>query len=57
MHQLTAQVPVDSTKLEELEETITFITRSMSKYNLYYFYKVVINTRASKYFTTKYRQF
>jgi len=57
MHQLTAQVLIDSIKLEELEETNTFTTKSTFKYNLHYFYKVVINTRASKYFTAKYKQF
>ena len=57
MHQLTAQVLIDSTKLEEPKETNTFTIRSTSKYNLYYFYRVVINTRASKYFTAKYKQF
>ena len=57
MHQLTAQVPINSTKLEKLKETNTFITRSISKYNLYYIYKVIINTRALKYFIAGYRQF
>jgi len=40
---------MDSTKLKELEETNTFTTRSTFKYNLHHFYKVVINTGASKY--------
>ena len=57
MHQLTAQVPVDSTKLEELEETNTFTTRSTSRYDLHYFYRVVIDTGASKYSTAGYGQF
>jgi hypothetical protein len=57
MHQLIAQVPINSTKLEELKETDTFTTRSTSKYNLYHFYKVVINTRALKYSIARYKQF
>ena len=57
MHQLIAQVPIDSIKLKELEETNTFTTKSTSKYNSYYFYKVVINTGASKYSIAGYKQF
>jgi hypothetical protein len=55
MHRLIAQVPINTTKLEEIKETITFITRSMSKYNSHYFYRVVIDTGASKYSITGYR--
>ena len=53
LHQLTAQVP----KPEEPEETTTFTTRSMSRYNSHHFYRVVINTGASKYSTAGYGQF
>jgi hypothetical protein len=52
-YQLIAQVP----KPEKAEETITFTTRSISRYNLHYFYRVIINTRASKYSTARYGQF
>jgi hypothetical protein len=54
MYQLTTQVPINSTKPEELEETTTFTTRSMSRYDSYHFYGVVINTGASKYSTAGY---
>jgi hypothetical protein len=38
--------------------TNNFITRSTTnKYNSYYFYRVVINTRASKYSIASYKQF
>jgi len=53
LHQLTAQV----LKLEELEETTTFTTRSMSRYDSHHFYRVVIDTGASKYSTAGYGQF
>jgi len=57
IHRLIAQVPINTTKLEEIEETTTFTTRSMSRYNLHYFYRVVIDTGASKYSTAGYGQF
>jgi phosphoenolpyruvate carboxylase len=50
-------VLIDSTKLKELEETNTFTIKSTFKYNLYYFYKVIINIKALKYFIAKYKQF
>ena len=46
-------MPIDSSKLEDLVNT--FITRDISRYNSYYFYRVIINTRASKYSITRYR--
>jgi hypothetical protein len=57
MYQLMTQVPIDSTKPEELEETTTFTTGSMSRYNSHHFYGVVINTGALKYSTAGYGQF
>ena len=57
MHRLIAQVPINTIKLEETKETITFTTKSISKYNSHHFYKVVIDTGASKYSTASYRQF
>jgi len=57
MHRLIAQVPINTIKLEETKETITFTTKSISKYNSHHFYKVVIDTGASKYSITGYRQF
>jgi hypothetical protein len=57
IYQLTAQVPMDSTKLEELEETNTFTTRGTSRYDSHHFYGVIIDTGASKYSTARYGQF
>jgi hypothetical protein len=57
MHQLMAQVPIDSTKPKEVEETTTFTTGSTSRYDSHHFYGVVINTRASKYSTARCGQF
>ena len=51
------QVPVDFTKPEEPEETTTFTTRSMSRYDSHHFYGVVIDTGALKYSTAGYGQF
>ena len=53
LHQLTAQVP----KPEEPEETTTFTTKSIFRYNSHHFYRVVIDTGASKYSTAGYGQF
>jgi hypothetical protein len=50
LHQLTAQV----SKPEEPEETTTFTTGSMSRYDSHHFYRVVIDTRALKYSTAGY---
>ena len=53
MHRFTNQLPS-----ELIEVTNNFTTKSTtSKYNFYYFYKIVINIRASKYFTAGYGQF
>jgi hypothetical protein len=35
-----------------IKDTQTFIINSILKYNTYYFYKVIINTGASRYSTT-----
>jgi hypothetical protein len=53
IYQLTTRLP------SKLKDNLTnnFITGDISKYNSYYFYKVVINTGASKYSTAGYRQF
>ena len=57
MHQLTTRLP--SKPRDNLTNNFTnnFTTKNISKYNSYYFYKVVINTKASKYSITRYRQF
>jgi hypothetical protein len=53
MHQLTNQLPF---KIKD-NSTNNFITKDISKYNSYYFYKVIINTGASKYSIAGYGQF
>jgi len=53
IHQLTTRLP--SKPKDKL--TNNFTTGDISKYSSNYFYRIVINTRASKYSTTKYRQF
>jgi hypothetical protein len=54
MHQLTNRLP---SKLIE-EVTDNFTTKGpISRYNSYCFYRIVINTGASKYSTTGYGQF
>jgi hypothetical protein len=53
MHQLTTRLP--SEPKDDL--TNNFTTKDISKYNSYCFYGVVINTRALKYSTARYRQF
>jgi hypothetical protein len=53
MHQLTTRLP------SEPKDNLTnnFTTRDTSKYNSYHFYRVVINTGASKYSIAGYKQF
>ena len=54
MHYLTNRLPFKLIK----EVIDNFITKGpIFKYNSYYFYKIVINTGASKYFIAGYGQF
>jgi hypothetical protein len=54
MHQLTNRLPFKLIK----EVTNNFTIKGLIfKYNSYYFYKIVINTRALKYFIAGYKQF
>jgi hypothetical protein len=46
-------MPINSSKLKDLINT--FIIKSIFKYNSYYFYRVIINTRAFKYSITRYK--
>jgi hypothetical protein len=51
MHQLITRLPFKPKD----DPTNNFITGDIFKYNSYCFYRVVINTGASKYSTTGYR--
>ena len=57
MHQLTNRLPFKLKDNLTNDLTNNFITRNTSKYNSQHFYKVVINTGASKYSTAGYGQF
>ncbi len=57
VHQLMTQAPTEPPGPEEVDDTNNFTTRSTSRYDSHYFYRVVIDTGASKYSTAGYRQF
>jgi hypothetical protein len=57
MHRLTTRLPSEPKDILNNDLTDNFTTKNTFKYNSYYFYKVVIDTRASKYSIAGYRQF
>ena len=57
IYQITSKTPTSELTELILEDTYTFITSDISRYNSHYFYRVVINTGVSKYSTTGFRQF
>jgi hypothetical protein len=57
MHQLTNRLPSKLKDILTNDLINNFITKNTFKYNSYHFYKVVIDTGASKYSIAGYRQF
>jgi hypothetical protein len=57
IHRLITRLPSELKDILKNDLTDNFTTRNTSKYNSYHFYKVVINTGASKYSIAGYGQF
>ena len=57
IYQITSKTPTSELTELILEDTYTFITSNISRYNSHYFYRVIIDTGVSKYSTTSFRQF
>jgi hypothetical protein len=57
IHRLTTRLPSEPKDILKNDLIDNFTTRNTSRYNSHHFYKVVINTGASKYSTAGYRQF
>ena len=57
IYQITSKTLTSELTELILEDTYTFITSDISRYNSHYFYGIIINTGVSKYSTADFRQF